>query len=410
MNFFDIEPIIEEHPETRIFYIIGARGVGKSYSVKRYVMRNFLEKGECFIYNKRWTTETTAGEMLNIFDDTITDPDVLESFNDYLMRKRITDHFHALHILPKAGNFYTVGQLEDGTLKWFEECSKITCVSKASKVKGNVLNLKYTSIVFDEFITDEGYFRGRKEPEQFAKIVNTVGRGNNPDLRIFMIGNPDSNIELNPYIAGSNLMIDYAHLQVNTPYFYDRVVNGRRLANNVMFIKLAPVQDDEEEHDYLNYGTLGVWNTSEEEMSASGEVKGRKFINIALLDENLIKPYYKIIMETPIIANDEFYKHIYCYYGTYRTKGRNEACVCVFAHDNKRFAERVRAANTLYSRINELDLRERKYRDMYRFNLPKEERFALLHRLIDGVRVNRYIFTDRNETANVYEQIALQSE
>lgn len=408
MRFYNVEDDILASPMTRVFYIIGARGVGKSYSVKKHVLHNFFKYGQSFIYNKRWTTEATAGELLNTFDDVINDEDVKQWLEEYADYKKYD--FHTFHILPRAGAFYLVGEAQDNKLTWLDTVGKITCVSKASMVKGQVLNLKFTSIVFDEFITDEGYFRGRKEPEQFAKIVNTVGRSNNDGLRIFMIGNPDSNIELNPYIAASNLMIDYAHLQNNTAYYYDRVVNGRRLANNVMFIKLTPEIDEGESSAYLNAGTLGVWNTSEEEMSSSGEVKGRKFISIASVDETLIKPVYKIVMETPIVANDEYYKHIYAYYGTYKTKGRKEPCVCVFAHDNKAFNERVKAANTLYSRINELDLRERPYRDMYRFNLPNDARFRALHGLIDGIRVNRYVFADRNETANVYEQIALQSE
>lgn len=409
MNYFDIEDEIAKSPITRVFYVIGARGVGKTYSVKKHVVKEFLKYGNGFIYNRRWTTEITPSELLNTFDDTIEDEHVKEWFEEYAAFKGYKDVKY-WRILPKASAFYLVGEREDGTLKWFDAMGRITCVSKASKTKGQVLNLKFSSIMFDEFITDEGYFLGRLEPEQFAKIVNTVGRANNENLRIFMLGNPDSNIELNPYIAASRLMIDYAHLQNNEAYYYDRVVNGHTLARNVMFIKLTGNPDQEDYKGYLNESTLGIWNTAEEEMSASGEVKGRKFINLSALDETQIKPLYKIIMETPIVANDEYKKKIYAYYGVYKTEGRKEPCVCVFAHDSKTFAARVKASNTLYSRIDELDLRKRKYRDMYRFNLPCDERFKLLHKIIDGIRVNRYVFADRNETANVYEQIALQSE
>ena len=409
MKYFDIEELIDMSPMTRLFYIIGARGVGKSYSAKKYVLKQFFKYGKQFIYNRRWTTEITSGELLNTFDDVLNDEAVKEWIQEFTEFKGYKDYY-AFHVLPRAGSFYLVGERENGEMKWLDQVGRVSCVTKASKIKGQVLNINFSSILFDEFITDEGYFLGPKEPEQFAKIVNTVGRANNPDLRIFMLGNPDSNIELNPYIAGSNLMLDYAHLQNNAPYFYDRVQNGRVLANNVCFIKLAPTGEAAEKDEYLNAGTLGIWNTSEEEMSVSGEVKTRKFINILSVDDTQIKPLYKIIMETPIVANEEYNKKIYAYYGVYKTGGRKEPCVCVFAHDNKTFAARVKDANTLFSRINELDLRKRRYRDMYRFNLPKDKRFSLLHSLIDGIRVNRYVFADRNETANVYEQIAAQSE
>lgn len=407
LEYFDIEKEIDASPATRVFYVIGARGVGKSYSVKRWVVKQFLTKGEKFIYNKRWTTEITSGELITIFDDTCDDEKIKELAADYIANKGITEYF-AFHILPKSGNFYFVVEYADGTIKWLEDVAKITCVSKASRVKGNVLNTAYTSVVFDEFITDEGYYLGRREPEQFAKIVNTVGRANNENLRVFMIGNPDASIELNPYIAGSQMLLDYAHLQVNTPLYYDRVVNGRRLANNLMFIKLTPVGNIE----YLNSATMGVWNTSEEEMSATGEVKTGKYININRVNDRKITPLYRVIMETPVGCNETYHKCIYAYYGYYKTQYRYEPCIIVLSHDSKVLNERMNALRerTIYSRIDNLDLREREYLDMYRFNLPRGDKWNALHAIIDGVRVNRYIMTDRNETANIYEQIAQQSE
>lgn len=400
MNYFDIAAEINASPNTRVFYVIGARGVGKSYSVKKWVVRNFLNNGERFVYNKRWTTEIEPSELSTVFDDTIIDPDVIEDARRYAERNNIKEYY-AFRIFPRGGSFYFGIEAENGKLIKQEVMARLTCVSKATRIKGNVLNVSYTSIVFDEFITDEGYFHGRKEPEQFAKIVNTVGRANNENLRIFMIGNPDASIELNPYITG-NLTLDYEHLQTNTAYYYDRKKNGRILARNVMFIKLAPLGDAE----FLNAGTVGVWGTSEEEMSETGEVKTGKFINIDDINDNAFRPFFKIIMETPIIAKDEYRKKIYVYYGLLNS----EPFTIVLAHDDNRYKNTVSKHRTIYSRVDELDTRLHGFTEMFRFNLPTGERWKWLHYIIDGVRVNRYIATDSNRAATIYTEIAQQSE
>ena len=53
MRFYNIEDDILASPMTRVFYIIGARGVGKSYSVKKHVLHNFFKYGQNFIYRKK---------------------------------------------------------------------------------------------------------------------------------------------------------------------------------------------------------------------------------------------------------------------------------------------------------------------------------------------------------------------
>ena len=404
-KFFDIQDEIDKSPNTRVFYVVGQRGVGKSYSVKMYVLRQLFLYDKQFIYNRRWTTEISNGEMITIFDDVSTDPEIDKCAYEFCKRHHYGE-FYAWHILPKAGNFWFVGEQENGELKWLCIAGKITCVSKAQSVKGNVLNMNYNSVMFDEFITEMGYVHGKKEPELFAKLVNTAARANN-DLKIFMLGNPDANIELNPYINGSNIVIDYAHLQNNTAYYYDRVVNGKRLANNVMFIKLAGFEGE----TYLNEATAGVWNTAEEEMSVSGEVKTGKYISLDQVEEKDLRVYYKIIMETPVVANDEYRKKIYCYYGYWSAGGCREPVTIILGHDSAFFNKQLRNDKyIIYSRVDELDIRPRPYLQMYRFNLPNGERFAWLHKIIDGVRVNRLLLTDNNTNASTYEQIILQSE
>ena len=50
-------------------FVIGARGCGKTYGCKKTVIRNFLRRGEQFVYLRRYETEMPAAQMLNFFDD-----------------------------------------------------------------------------------------------------------------------------------------------------------------------------------------------------------------------------------------------------------------------------------------------------------------------------------------------------
>ena len=57
MDYFDIRDVMRESPNTHIFNIVGQGGVGKTYSVKKFVLLDFLQNGKKFIYVRRWTTE-----------------------------------------------------------------------------------------------------------------------------------------------------------------------------------------------------------------------------------------------------------------------------------------------------------------------------------------------------------------
>ena len=42
----------------RLFnFVVGPRGVGKTYSAKNRVIKNFINKGEQFVYIRRYDTE-----------------------------------------------------------------------------------------------------------------------------------------------------------------------------------------------------------------------------------------------------------------------------------------------------------------------------------------------------------------
>ena len=63
-------------------FIIGERGVGKSYGAKLYVAKNFIKKGEEFVYIRRYKTEVQSAMMkqnVGIFFDQIKNDDAVKN-------------------------------------------------------------------------------------------------------------------------------------------------------------------------------------------------------------------------------------------------------------------------------------------------------------------------------------------
>ena len=48
-------------------FIVGARGVGKTYGAKRYVIKKFIQSGEQFVYVRRYKDELK--KMKRFFED-----------------------------------------------------------------------------------------------------------------------------------------------------------------------------------------------------------------------------------------------------------------------------------------------------------------------------------------------------
>lgn len=377
-QYFDIEDVIKQSPETSIFYIVGQGGVGKTYSAKFRIIDRYLRYKEKAIYVRNVTPEITSSALLTVFADVEED-------------KRLPWHlldpdgkFYCFHIMPKGSFFYMVGEREDGKLIWLEPFIRIVALTMAQRFKGGAYNTSKT-ILFDEFIS-EG-----KPPKNmqsnFSKIINTVGRSVNQDVKILCCGNPDYSIEINPLLEP--LHLDYARLQDNTAYFYDSVDpnTGKIIANNVCFFKVAHY-----EGDFLATKTAHIYGSAEELMRATGAVKTGAYIHIRDLTD--FRPYYGLIVETPILASEYYRRKIYVYYGE---MWNEPVCVCTNHRDYK--------VDMLYCRYEETDFRRREEPQTYRINIPPQQRFADLKAMMANVDANHLIISNDDGTATLFEQI-----
>lgn len=154
-------------------FIVGNRGGGKTYAFKEKAINNFLNKGEQFIYLRRYKTEISSSAS--------------KFFND---------------ISEKFDNEFKVNgntALIDG-----KECGYFVSLSNA-KIKKSVAYPKVSMICFDEFILDNGYHHYiPDEVIAFLEFYETVARLR--DVSVLFLSNAIT--VANPY---------FSYFNINTP-------------------------------------------------------------------------------------------------------------------------------------------------------------------------------------------------
>ena len=380
-QYFDIQNIIDEFPETTAYVVVGQRGVGKSYSIKKYLINHFIETGKKFIYCRRWTTDIQGKTLITVFSDVMDKED---------FKLPGTDGYKYVSIEPKGGLFYVVvAKDEYSKPTYLYEIGRITCVSSAEKFKGGTYN-NYDSIFFDEFITERGYVNGDGEPEQFNKILQTVARSENDKVKIFMAGNPDSQIEMCPYLY--DMALDYATMEPNMVYKYNTIgPDGIERENTKIFIKLAELGAN-----YLNLEVWGIWGrTGEDIMSATGSVKINHYIHLTDKMAEDFKPIYCLDVETAIIRRDNYKKHIYAYLGSLW----NEPMLVIESH---------RAHDdipTIFCRYDATEFTKRLERQIWRIAIPPLEEYKPVIKILKPCMMMRNIATKDDSTATIFETI-----
>lgn len=173
--WYDISSVLTHNAV--FYYVIGERGVGKSFSAKKYVINHYKKKKKKFVYLRRYKTELKES-VPKFFDDIkneglFKDVDLRVESNKFLYNKKVFGY-----ALP---------------------------LSTANILKSSSF-ADVDTIIFDEFIIDKGcYHYLQNEVEQLLDIVETIGRLR--DIKVIFLGNAIS--ITNPYFSYFNLTLPY---------------------------------------------------------------------------------------------------------------------------------------------------------------------------------------------------------
>ena len=165
--------------------VIGERGVGKTYSMKTYVIKRFLNKHKQFAYIRRYDTDLE--ESVGRTSDNKFFEQVKNEFPDSTFKISKSKKVRRLYI--------------DG-----EICGYALPLSSADSLKSSTYE-NVDTIIYDEFMLKEGSSQHylRNEPEIILDLIETIGRLR--DIRIYCLGNAISSTC--PLMAYFDLTLPY---------------------------------------------------------------------------------------------------------------------------------------------------------------------------------------------------------
>lgn len=163
-------------------FIIGERGVGKSYGAKKFVAKRFINKNKQFVYIRRYKTELKEA--------------MIKNGNPIFFEQIIKDEDLKNHVLTNKNDTMYIDK---------KLCGFAIPLSTANILKSSSYD-NVDTIIFDEFIIDKGsYHYLQNEVEQLLDVIETVGRLR--DIRVIFLGNAIS--ITNPYFTYFNLSLPY---------------------------------------------------------------------------------------------------------------------------------------------------------------------------------------------------------
>lgn len=160
-------------------FLIGARGLGKTYGIKKWAIRQGMEKGDEFIYLRRYKDELKTAKQSFFADVEIEFPDY-----DFRFAGHLAQYSHIKKRDDKKREWITIGYF--------------MALSTAQSQK-SVAFPRVKTIIYDEFIIEKGMVHYLpNEAEAFTNFFNTVDRSKDK-TRAFFLAN-SATID-NPYFV-----------------------------------------------------------------------------------------------------------------------------------------------------------------------------------------------------------------
>ncbi|MGN1371257.1 MAG: phage DNA encapsidation protein [Candidatus Coprovivens sp.] len=153
-------------------------GVGKTYSISKFSIKDFINKDNQFAYIRRYKSDLK---------------EAVPQFFDALIKN---EEFSDVKLNTKGKKFYCNDNI----------CGHAMTLSTAQDLKSSNFN-KVKNLIFDEFMIEEGQkkYYLKNEVEIFLNLVETIARLR--DVRIFLLGNAVS--VTNPYFLYFDLSLPY---------------------------------------------------------------------------------------------------------------------------------------------------------------------------------------------------------
>lgn len=178
-KYYDIAHLLKDYPECLYYVVFGERSNGKTYSALRYCLERYFKHGEQFAYIRRFGEDVKKKNLQTLFS-AHTENGLLADYSG-----------GAFTAIEYGGNKFT-------PVNWTTGPKGADIKDVAKEPIGYAFDLnamehhkstsypKVTTIVFDEFLSRQGYLTN--EFVLFMNTLSTIIRDRN-NVKIFMIGN-----------------------------------------------------------------------------------------------------------------------------------------------------------------------------------------------------------------------------
>lgn len=243
-------------------FIVGGRGIGKSYGAKKMVIKDFLNKRNQFVYMRRYKTELDTA-VSTFFDDIIAN----NEFGEEVIFK------------VKKNKKITTFEING-------ETAGFAIALSTSNILKSTSFPKVKTIIYDEFIIDKGVYHYLKdEAIKLLDAIETIGRLR--DIHCYLLGNAVSII--NPLFTYFNLSTPYGgefktfkdglivvHCPVNTDYekvkkasrfgrlidgteYGDYAISNKWFRDSNSFVEKKSTTSDYWATIIINGQNIGIW-------------------------------------------------------------------------------------------------------------------------------------------------------
>lgn len=174
LKYYSLDEILKKNAQYNI--IFGERSNGKSYSVLKYGLENYVKTGKQLAIVRRFDDDIKQGKADSFFDSLIQNGEI----------ERMTDGKYT-HVYYYSRKFYLAYHDDnlDKDIKDNKPFAYTFAVNTATKYKSTSYP-DITTIMFDEFL-ERKYYLPTEFPD-FMSIISTIVRSRD-DVKIFMLGN-----------------------------------------------------------------------------------------------------------------------------------------------------------------------------------------------------------------------------
>lgn len=247
MKFWNIRNVLSR--QALFNFIISFRGGGKTFGSKVFAIENFINKGEQFIYVRRYETDLSKSKREFLTDILIKRPDLFKNHDIKITGDK-------LFVDGKTAGFFIP-------------------LSKASSFK-SVAFPDVTLIIYDEFLIDKSSFQRYipNEPQKFLDFYSTVARPGTGHKRVLVFFLANAISLLNPYFTAFKISLPYKK-QI------------KLFANNQILVEIFESPQLQKEQEMSDFGQIvKLTNPEYFNYAFSGEFKdnNKEFIKHKTID------------------------------------------------------------------------------------------------------------------------------